>query len=71
MSVYPRPTSRRAGPRCTQPREPMHRILRHIELVRDEVPAWDRYPSTIPAVANLTRLEFADGVTIFVGENGS
>jgi predicted ATPase len=50
---------------------PLERILRHIELVRDRVPDWRAYPFSIPAVANLDRVEFADGVTIFVGENGS
>ncbi len=49
----------------------MHRILRHIELLRDKVTDWKAYPFTIPAVANLERLEFNRGVTFLVGENGS
>jgi len=49
----------------------MNRILRHIELVRDKVEDWNRYPFTIPAVAQLDRLELHPAVTFFVGENGS
>jgi predicted ATPase len=46
-------------------------ILRHIELMRDDVEDWDEYPFSIPAVANLERLDFHPQVTFFVGENGS
>jgi len=46
-------------------------MLRHIELVREKVEDWSRYPFTIPAVAQLDRLEFHPAVTFFVGENGS
>ena len=46
-------------------------ILRHIELLRERVPAWDAYPFSIPAVKGLERLEFDPAVTFFVGENGS
>jgi predicted ATPase len=46
-------------------------ILRHIELMREDVEDWDEYPFSIPAVANLDRLEFHPQVTFFVGENGS
>src|SRR5258708_612482 len=49
----------------------MNRILRHIELLRDKVPKEPAYPFTIPAVANLKKLEFHESVTFFVGENGS
>lgn len=52
-------------------RSGMHSILRHIELLRDQVPDWKQYPFSIPAVAKLDRLELSDTVTIFVGENGS
>jgi predicted ATPase len=49
----------------------MDRILRHIELLRDKVTDGKQYPFSIPAVANLDRLQFNRGVTFFVGENGS
>jgi predicted ATPase len=49
----------------------MHRILRHIELLREKVPDWKAYPFSIPAIAGLTRLEFHPKVTYFIGENGS
>jgi predicted ATPase len=46
-------------------------ILRHVELLRNEVPSWSEYPFSIPAIANLGRLEFHESVTFLVGENGS
>jgi len=49
----------------------LEQILRHLELIRDKVPDWKVYPFSIPAVANLPRLEFAPGVTFLVGDNGS
>lgn len=53
------------------PRNLMDRIVRHIELLRNGVPNWDGYPFNIPAIKNLTRIEFDPGVTFLVGENGS
>ena len=47
------------------------RYLRHVELRRDSVVDWTRYPFSIPAVATLKKLEFSPSVTYFVGENGS
>jgi predicted ATPase len=49
----------------------LHQILRHVELMRDKVVDWNAFPFTIPAVASLERLELNEGVTFFVGENGS
>lgn len=49
----------------------MDRILRHIELLRDKVTDWKQFPFTIPAVSSLERIELHEGVTFFVGENGS
>lgn len=46
-------------------------FLREIALLRDNVPAWDRYPFTIPAVRRLDTLALHPQVTFFVGENGS
>jgi predicted ATPase len=49
----------------------MNRILRHIELLRDNIADPKAYPFSIPAVAQLKRLEFHPSVTFFIGENGS
>lgn len=49
----------------------MEQPLRHIELLRDTVPDWNRYPFNIPAISHLHRIEFDPRVTFFVGENGS
>ena len=46
-------------------------FLRSIELKRDEVESFSRYPFSIPAVRSLERLFFHRSVTFFVGENGS
>lgn len=45
--------------------------LRYLELRRDQVPDFDRYPFHIPAVRGMERLEFHPQVTFLVGENGS
>lgn len=42
-----------------------------ISLERENVPDFERYPFSIPAVRNLNRLELHPAVTFFVGENGS
>ncbi len=46
-------------------------FLRYLELVHDRVPDWNVYPFSIPAIAQLERLEFGPAVTFLVGENGS
>jgi predicted ATPase len=45
--------------------------LRYLEIRREEVPDFGRYPFRIPAVRDLQRLEFHPEVTFLVGENGS
>jgi predicted ATPase len=45
--------------------------LLHIELLRDRVPAFDRFPYNLPAFRGLETLSFHPNVTFFVGENGS
>lgn len=45
--------------------------LNSVTLKRAEVPDFDRYPFSIPAVRHLETLEFHPKVTFFVGENGS
>ncbi len=45
--------------------------LKEITLLRESVPSFDEYPFCIPTVSGLTRLEFHQDVTFFIGENGS
>jgi len=40
-------------------------------LKRDEVPSFERYPFSLPAIRNLDVLELHPKVTFFIGENGS
>lgn len=46
-------------------------FLKSIELQRDRIPSFDRYPFTIPSIQQLDRLELRSSVTFFIGENGS
>lgn len=45
--------------------------LLSVRLRRDDVPDFERYPFSLPAVRNLDTLEFHPEVTFIVGENGS
>lgn len=45
--------------------------IKWVELKRDKVPSFSAYPFNLPAVKNLTRLNFDPKVTFLVGENGS
>ncbi len=45
--------------------------MRSVELVRDGVPDWSAYPFSIPAIAQLGRLDLDPSVTFLVGDNGS
>jgi predicted ATPase len=45
--------------------------LLHVELLRERVPAPDRFPYNLPAVRHLQTLPFHPKVTFFVGENGT
>ncbi|GGF59894.1 ABC transporter ATP-binding protein [Paenibacillus albidus] len=45
--------------------------MRHVELLRDQVPSFEAYPFVLPAVRNLERLVFTKPVTFLVGENGT
>ncbi len=47
------------------------KYVAEIELKRDEVESFGRYPFSLAAVRPLNRLEFHPAVTFFVGENGS
>jgi len=46
-------------------------FLRAIRLIRDQVPSFDRYPFSIPAIRTLDELPLDPRVTFLVGENGS
>ncbi len=46
-------------------------FLIRASLLRDKVPSFDQYPFSIPAIGNLTELDFEQPVTFFIGENGS
>jgi predicted ATPase len=50
---------------------PSTAFLRAVRLMQDEVPAFDRYPFSIPAIKAIDELAFDPKVTFFVGDNGS
>jgi predicted ATPase len=52
-------------------RVPHGPYLRDLHLRRDQVPDFDAYPFSVPAVRRLDHLEFHPKVTFLVGENGS
>ncbi len=54
-----------------KPRTALDAFVRQVELKRDEVTDFKRYPFSIPAVKQLERLELDPRITFFVGENGS
>ncbi|MGE5627920.1 MAG: AAA family ATPase [Solirubrobacterales bacterium] len=48
-----------------------NQYLRHIELCRERVESFSKYPYCLPAIKDLSILEFHPKVTFLVGENGS
>ena len=46
-------------------------FLRSLILKRDEVPSFDAYPFSIPAIRELSELDLSADVTLLAGENGS
>jgi predicted ATPase len=46
-------------------------FLRRITLLREEVPNFNTYPFTVPAIKGMDALHLDSEVTFFVGENGS
>lgn len=50
---------------------PKYPFIRSVNLKRDDVPSFKRYPFNLPCIAGLSRLELHPAVTFFVGENGS
>jgi predicted ATPase len=45
--------------------------LLHLELRRDKVPSFERFPYSLPALRSLERLAFHPRVTFLIGENGT
>src|SRR6266478_3082533 len=45
--------------------------LLHLELRRDQVPSFERFPYSLPVLRSLHRLPFHPRVTFLVGENGT
>lgn len=45
--------------------------LRHVDLLREQVPSFDTYPFNLPVVRALERIAFRKQVTFLVGENGT
>jgi predicted ATPase len=52
-------------------RHPADPFLLDLQLLRDRVPSFARYPFCLPAVCQLQTLAFHPRVTFLVGENGS
>jgi predicted ATPase len=50
------------------PRDP---FIRSVVLRRGDVPSFDEYPFSVPALRSLTELALHPGVTLLAGENGS
>lgn len=48
-----------------------NQFLRSIELKRNDIRSFSRYPYCLPVIKNLSVLEFHPKVTFIVGENGS
>nr|WP_106783278.1 AAA family ATPase [Lysinibacillus timonensis] len=46
-------------------------FLKKIELLREEIESFSKYPFSIPAIKHLHQIEFHQNVTFFVGENGT
>jgi predicted ATPase len=46
-------------------------FIRSVVLKRDEVPAFEEYPFSIPAISGLGELDLHSKVTLLAGENGS
>lgn len=69
MSAVAAPPRGGETPRMPLPPE-SRQFLRAMVLRRDRVPSFDTYPYCIPALRELTRIDFHEHVTFLVGENG-
>ncbi|MCR1934788.1 AAA family ATPase [Clostridium tepidum] len=48
-----------------------NQYLRYVELSREKVESFSQYPYCLPAIKDLSRIEFHPKVTYIVGENGT
>jgi predicted ATPase len=48
-----------------------NQYLRHVELCRERIQSFSEYPYCVPAIKDLSILEFHKKVTFIVGENGT
>ena len=46
-------------------------MLKKITLLRERVSDWNRYPFTVPVIAQLNELAFRSRICFFAGENGT
>lgn len=53
------------------PSEIQRSFVRQLILRRDDVPSFERYPFSIPAVRHLDTLDLDPKITFIIGENGS
>jgi predicted ATPase len=63
-------TVKRGRARTSHPLD-AHGFLRSARVLRDEVPSFEQYPFSIPAIRGLDEIDFDPKITFFVGENGS
>lgn len=49
----------------------MDQYIRSIELLKDKVPSFEKYPFSLPVIKSLSHLELHPAVTFFIGENGT
>lgn len=48
-----------------------NQYIRGMELQREKIPSFSQYPFCLPAIKNLSNLDFHENVTFIVGENGT
>jgi Predicted ATPase len=48
-----------------------YQYLRNVQLCRDKIGSFSRYPYSLPAIKDLSMIEFHPKVTFIVGENGT
>lgn len=51
--------------------ENISQYIRIVELHREKIPSFEKYPFCLPAIRNLNNLKFHPNVTFIVGENGT
>jgi len=49
----------------------MNQYIRSVELRKDKISSFSKYPFCLPAIQNLNELKFHPNVTFIVGENGT